>query len=221
MNIGFKVLKFMKYDAFFFDFDGVMADSVEVKTRAFAKLFAPYGAEIEAKVVDHHRHHGGMTRVDKFHFYYKEFLQEPLDDETLDALCRKFSQLVVDEVVRSPEIPGAEAFLQEWHNRVPCFVISSTPEDEIREIVQCRGLHKYLTEVLGAPTAKSENLKDILIKYDLKPSKCLFFGDAESDYRAAKMCRVDFLAILPGHDAPLLSVVPDVRWVKDFMQIKL
>ena len=27
------------YDAFVFDFDGVLADSVEVKTRAFAKLF--------------------------------------------------------------------------------------------------------------------------------------------------------------------------------------
>ena len=103
----------MRYEAFFFDFDGVLADSVEVKTRAFAKLFEPYGTEIEAKVVDHHRRNGGMTRVDKFRHYYKEFLQEPLNDEMLDSLCRKFSQLVVDEVVESPEIPGAEKFLQE------------------------------------------------------------------------------------------------------------
>ncbi|MEE9509964.1 MAG: HAD hydrolase-like protein [Candidatus Bathyarchaeia archaeon] len=55
----------MKYQAFFFDFDGVLADSVEVKTRAFAKLFESYGPEIQARVVEHHRKNGGMTRKDK------------------------------------------------------------------------------------------------------------------------------------------------------------
>lgn len=211
----------MKYVAFFFDFDGVLVDSVEVKTRAFAKLFEPYGAEIENKVVDHHRRHGGMTRIDKFRHYYKEFLQEPLNDKKLDNLCREFSQLVVDDIVFAPEIPGSEAFLKEWHNQVTCFVISATPENEIRGIVQRRGLQKYFKEVLGAPTTKIENLKSILIKYNFEPSRCLFFGDAESDYQAAKMCGVNFLAILPGHDAPLLRVVPDVMWAKDFMKVEI
>ncbi len=70
----------MKYQAFFFDFDGILADSVEVKTRAFAKLFESYGPEIQARVVEHHRKNGGMTRKDKFRHYYAEFLKSPLDD---------------------------------------------------------------------------------------------------------------------------------------------
>lgn len=211
----------MQYEAFFFDFDGVLADSVEVKTRAFAKLFEPFGAEIEAKVVDHHRRHGGMTRVDKFRHYYKVFLHELLSEETLDGLCQQFSQLVVNEVVFAPEIPGAEDFLKKYHKAVPCFVISASPEKEIREIVKRRELHKYFKEVLGAPTSKNKNLKNILIKYNLKPSECLFFGDAESDYRAAKRSGVNFLAILPGNGAPLLSIAPDVRWVKDFTMVEI
>lgn len=202
--------------AFFFDFDGVLADSVEVKTRAFARLFKPHGAEIVAKVVDHHRQHGGMTRVEKFGHYYREFLKEPLSDKVLADLCQQFSRLVVDEVVAAPEIKGAETFLMKWHGRVPCYVISATPDDEIREIVRRRGLEGFFKEVLGSSASKTENLKRLLDKYALEPAKCIFFGDAESDYRAARNCGVEFIAILPGQDAPLLKIAPDVRWTNDF-----
>ncbi len=41
--------------AIFFDFDGVLADSVEIKTLAFAKLFEQYGKEVVNIVVEHHR----------------------------------------------------------------------------------------------------------------------------------------------------------------------
>lgn len=202
--------------AFFFDFDGVLADSVEVKTRAFAKLFEPYGVEIAAKVVDHHRWHGGMTRVEKFRYYYREFLKKPLDDDVMERLCSEFSRLVVDQVVASPEIPGAEAFLTKWHDHISCFVISATPDDEIRQIVRRRGLEGFFKEVLGSSASKTENLKRLLDKYVLEPAKCIFFGDAESDYRAARNCGVEFIAILPGQDAPLLKIVPDVRRANNF-----
>ena len=202
--------------AFFFDFDGVLADSVEVKTQAFAMLFESYGTEIAAKVIDHHRRHGGMTRVEKFHYYYKEFLKETLTDKMLAELCWQFSRLVVDQVVSSPEIKGAEAFLVKWHGHIPCYVISATPDDEIRAIVRRRGLQMYFKEVLGSSASKRENLKILLDKYRFNPARCIFLGDAESDYRAAKECRVEFIAILPGSDAPLLKVVPDVRWVNNF-----
>lgn len=202
--------------AFFFDFDGVLADSVEVKTRAFAELFGPYGAEIVAKVVDHHRRHGGMTRVEKFRYYYREFLKKPLDDDAMKRLCSEFSRLVVDQVVASPEIPGAEAFLTKLHDHIRCFVISATPDDEIREIVRRRGLQNFFKEVLGSSASKSESVKTLLDKYKFNPARCIFFGDAESDYRAAKECGVEFMAILPEPDSPLLKIVPDVKWANNF-----
>jgi HAD superfamily hydrolase (TIGR01549 family) len=202
--------------AFFFDFDGVLADSVEVKTQAFARLFESFGPEIEAKVIDHHRRNGGMTRVDKFHYYYKEFLKEALSDEMLVELCGQFSKLVVDKVVSSPEIKGAEAFLIKWYEHIPCYVISATPDDEIRKIVRRRGLETYFKEILGSSASKKENLKRLLNEHRFNPAKCLFFGDAESDYLAAKECKVHFIAILAESDAPLLKIVPDVKWVANF-----
>lgn len=208
------------WQAFFFDFDGVLADSVEVKTRAFGQLFKPFGPEIAAKVVEHHRRHSGVTRVDKFHHYYKEFLGRTLDEAGLADLCSRFARLVVDEVVAAPEIFGAEAFLRRWAARLPCFVVSATPEAEIIEIVRRRGWSEYFEEVKGAPQSKKENLANLLARHRLMPARCLFFGDAESDYRAAQACGVPFLGILPDQQAPLLQAAPEVKWARDFTQME-
>jgi beta-phosphoglucomutase-like phosphatase (HAD superfamily) len=208
------------WQAFFFDFDGVLADSVEVKTRAFAQLFAPFGPEIAAKVVEHHRRYSGVTRVEKFRHYYQEFLGRALDEAGLADLCSRFARLVVGEVVAAPEIFGAEAFLHRWAAQLPCFVVSATPEEEIRKIVRRRGWSDYFEEVKGAPQSKKENLASLLGRHQLMPGRCLFFGDAESDYRAAQACGVHFLGILPDQQAPLLQAAPEVKWARDFTQVE-
>lgn len=211
----------MTYQAFFFDFDGVLADSVEVKTCAFAKLFKPYGSEIEAQVVSHHRRNGGMTRKDKFLHYYEEFLNKSLDDDEIERLCNRFSSMIVDELISCPEIRGAEDFLQRWYNKVPCFVVSATPDVELSEIIKRRGLGVYFREILGSNRSKQENIELLIKKYDLKPEKCLFFGDAESDYRAAVSYNVNFIGIIPGLDAPLLRVAQDINWARDFVDLDI
>lgn len=207
------------YQAFFFDFDGVLADSVEVKTKAFARLFEPFGPEVSAKVVDHHRRHSGVTRVDKFRHYYQEFLHQPLPEEELAELCRCFARLVVDEVVATPEIPGAERFLRLFVEKLPLFVVSAAPEAELQEIVRFRGWSRYFREVRGAPRSKRENLAILLQKYDLAAEHCLFFGDAEADYRAAQACGVRFIGIVPGPGAPLLQAEPQIEWCRDFTEM--
>ena len=57
-----------------FDFDGVLADSVNIKANAFAELYSPYGSEIVERVVTHHLANGGMSRFDKFNYYHNVYL---------------------------------------------------------------------------------------------------------------------------------------------------
>ena len=99
-------------------------------------------------------------------------------------------------------------------------MISATPEDEIRQIVHRRALKQYFKEVLGAPVSKESNLSLVLDKYSLEPYRCLFFGDAESDYDAAQIHAVNFLAILPGPEAHLLRVSPQLQWLRDFTEVE-
>lgn len=209
---------FNKYKAFIFDFDGVLADSVEIKTKAFAILFEKYGSEIQSKVAEYHRNNGGMTRRDKFVYYYQNFLNKSFVNEDIDDLCREFSALVVDKVVAAQEIPGSVKFLKTWHNKVKCFVVSATPDEEIREIARKRGINFYFEKILGSSCFKTEHVKFLIKKYGLNSDQCLFFGDAGSDYRAAIESSVDFIGILPDSNAPLLQIAPDILWYRDFLE---
>lgn len=208
------------WSAFIFDFDGVLTDSVEVKALAFAKLFEDYGQDIVQRVIAHHRANGGINRFDKFRLYYNEYLGKPISDTEIILLSEKFSRLVVDEIIAAPEIKGVTHFLNEYSDIIKCFVNSATPQNEIREIVERRGWSGYLKKVLGAPASKKDNLKYILNSYGLVPEKCLFFGDAVSDYEAARVCGVPFLGIVDNAEAPLLVSIPDILWVRNFQEVK-
>ena len=50
----------------FFDFDGVILNSVNVKTEAFRDMYKQYGDDIAQKVVNHHLANGGVSIFEKF-----------------------------------------------------------------------------------------------------------------------------------------------------------
>ena len=52
-----------------FDFDGVIAESVQVKTNAFAELYGPFGNDVVQKVISHHEANGGVSRYEKIKYY--------------------------------------------------------------------------------------------------------------------------------------------------------
>ncbi len=61
----------------FWDFDGVIKDSVEVKTQAYFQLFEPFGSVVAEKVREHHEANGGISRFDKLPIYLQWAGLEP------------------------------------------------------------------------------------------------------------------------------------------------
>ena len=59
-------------EAIFFDFDGVLVDSVSIKTEAFRKLFKGFGQQCVEALVYYHIEHGGISRV-KFNIFLKRY----------------------------------------------------------------------------------------------------------------------------------------------------
>ena len=86
----------MKYKNIIFDFDGVLAESVQIKTQAFYSLYVRYGKEIADQVVIHHKENGGMSRFEKFSYYHKTFLGIDLSKNDVQILSADFSKLVID-----------------------------------------------------------------------------------------------------------------------------
>ncbi|MGE4293546.1 MAG: HAD family hydrolase [Desulfovibrio sp.] len=209
----------MRFKAFFFDFDGVLADSEEVKTQAFSELFRQYGPDVMTRVAKHQHGHFGMNRYDNLRYYYSNFLGLELSQEQLDAECARFSALVVDAVSAAAEIPGARDFLERYTPRVPAWVISNVPQDEVRHIAARRGIAPFFQDIHGAPASKEENAGKLLDRLGLSPENVLFFGDSLSDLKAARTTGTKFLGILPGPDAPLLQKAPDITWVLNFREL--
>lgn len=186
----------MKLQAVFWDFDGVVLDSVDIKTRAFARMFRAYGQDVEKAVVDYHLAHGGISRSEKFRYYYSEFLNRPISEDEVQILGNEFSALVLEEVLAAPFIPGAlETLDLLLQTGVPSFVVSGTPEEELRHIVKVRQLLKYFTAVYGSPKSKTDIVSEILGENGYEASRCLFLGDAMTDYHAAIAAGTHFYGV--------------------------
>lgn len=187
----------MRWQAVFFDFDGVILDSVNIKTEAFAEMFRQYGPDIEAKVVDYHVAHGGVSRFEKFKYYYKNFLNQPVDENLIQKLAQQFSQLVIQKVLKAPFIDGALETLKELKSmNIPIYLVTATPEDEMLHILKKRNLVKYFSKIYGAPKPKNAIVENILHQGNYNATQCLYIGDAMSDYLAAKKNNVEFLGIV-------------------------
>ncbi len=181
------------WDAVLFDFDGVLVESVNEKTRAFAQIYREHGPEIEAKVVAHHLANGGMSRFDKFRIYQGEYLAADAGPAMVDALAERFAVMVEDSVCACPECEGAGALLAALHARVPLYVVSATPTEELQRIVARRQLTHYFEDVRGAPTAKRDHIADLISLGGFRTERTLFIGDAMNDYNAAQAAVVRFI----------------------------
>ena len=205
-----------KYDALFFDFDGVLTDSVDIKSEAFLALYLDATQVQKNEILDYHLKNGGMSRYKKIEYYNREIFD--LDDsvEAIEALAQRFSQLVVEKVVSSEEIAGAGEFLEAVHSKTPLFIVSGTPENELTEIIRRRYSVDIFQEVLGSPTLKHEHLKYLLMKYGFTAENCLFFGDALGDKEASESCGIPFIAINPAKSLREVIENPYADWL-DFM----
>ena len=205
-------MKASDWQAIIFDFDGVLVESVDIKTQAFADLYQSYGEKIVNNVVRYHRMNGGLSRYHKFRHFQQHFLKmPPLTQDEEQELDRRFSKLVVEAVVASKPVPGANKLIHETATRIPLFIASGTPEAELNIIVASRGMESYFTEVRGSPKSKQTLIAEILSSHSLTPTRVLMIGDALIDYQSAQANNVAFLGrVRVGDNSPFPEQVNTV-----------
>lgn len=177
----------------FFDFDGVLAESVNVKTEAFRQLYLPFGKEIADRVVAHHLDNGGISRFEKIRLYHRSWLNEELTDEQVQEWAQKFSELVLQGVIDAPEVRGAQTFLDNHSSKYACWIITGTPTEEIKIILDKRGWKNYFIEAFGSPNKKPHWTEHILAQNQLKREETVFIGDALADYEASQHSKLHYI----------------------------
>lgn len=181
-----------RYATLFWDFDGVIKDSVAVKSDAFERLFAPFGAELARRVRLHHESNGGMSRYEKIPLYLRWAGLEASEAE-VSRYCDLFAAAVRQAVIDSPWVPGAREYLQDNRQRQRFVLVTATPQAEIEDILAALSLTSCFREVHGAPTSKSDAIESVLARLQSSRAEALFIGDSDSDYAAATATGVAFL----------------------------
>lgn len=179
-----------------FDCDGVLLDSVPVKTRAFGRLAEPFGEEARDRFVLYHKVHGGVSRYRKFEWFFREVLGREITPEESELWGKKFSEYALDEVRRCDLIPGALQTLEHWHGKLPLYVCSGAPTQELKEVLTERSLAQFFEGIYGSPPAKGQLLKEIIRSQSaLLPDEALMIGDSVTDEDAAKEAGSQFYGI--------------------------
>jgi HAD superfamily hydrolase (TIGR01549 family) len=198
--------------AIIFDVDGVIIESAEIKTKAFELLFADYPDKLP-EMIDYHNRNSGYSRYVKFRHFYEKILGQELSPEKEKELGDRFSQIVLEEVIKAPLVTGVEDFLKRNHRRYLQFVVSGTPEEELSYILRQRGLDIYFQGAYGTPRTKPELAKRILAEHQLSSQEVVFIGDAESDKMAAAEAGIIFVARINGSD----NTLDNCTWkIRDF-----
>jgi phosphoglycolate phosphatase-like HAD superfamily hydrolase len=151
-------------------------------------------------VIAYHVAHEGISRMEKILYCHEAFLGIQLREDHLAELAGKYSALVKQVVIDCDSVPGALDFLQAHSANLPMFVVSGTPEEELKDIVEVRGLSRYFTSVHGSPHHKVSIVNEQLQLHGLDRDQCLFVGDSMTDYDAAWDTGLSFIGrVGQGH----------------------
>lgn len=191
------------YRYIFFDFDGVIVDSVDAKIAAFGELYDEFGSEVRRKVEAYQRAVPGETRFDKIPRFHRDLLGISLTSSQVSEWCDRLSDIVLDQVVASPLLPDvAQVLGMLMRQGTPCFIVSGTPDDELHQIVQRKGLDPFFKSVHGSPAKKAAIVREIMSGLGIAAEDCLFIGDAMTDFDCAAECGLGFLGCAPDGKGP-------------------
>ncbi|CAK0764368.1 Phosphoglycolate phosphatase-like HAD superfamily hydrolase [Azospirillaceae bacterium] len=193
MGCNIMTVSYRRLSALFFDFDGVILESADIKTAAFEALFASVPEHLP-QIVSLHRRLGGVSRYEKFSMIHRDILRVPFSDAERIMLGERFSALIADALRFCPMVPGVLMALETLQRyKIPFFVVSGTPQEELEELCAQRDLTRFFVEIHGSPRTKIEILSDILARFGLRATETAMIGDAMTDYEAARAVGARFI----------------------------
>ena len=174
------------------DFDGVIVESNSIKDLAFDRLFRDEPKH-HAEIMAYHLAHNAVDRHEKFRYIAECILHREPTTELLSQWALQFSKDTRQAIISCPFVPGAEDFLRKFHDKIPLYLASATPQDELDLIVKARKIRHYFVEVFGAPEKKRVMISKVLARESAAPEDCLFVGDSQEDWASAEEMGIGFI----------------------------
>lgn len=177
----------------FFDFDGVILDSLDIKEIGFSKIFNKYNNEDIEKILCFHRENLGKSRFIKIKYFYNNILNKDISSDEVNDYANNFSEIMRAELNdKSRLISDSIEYIKNNYKNKKLFIVSGTEEIELKWLCAKLNITSYFVDIKGSPTSKEKNVKDIIDKYFLLRENSVMIGDSVNDYDAAKFNKIKF-----------------------------
>ena len=181
--------------ALVFDFDGVILDSNHIKDETFFELYKKYGKKFSNYVLNHHKSNRGISRFEKFKIYHKIIFDNNIKKKEIEKLNQSMNSIIIKSMMKTKLIYGIKHFLKNYHKIYDCFIISASPEGELKEICDKKKISNYFIKIYGSPDNKFKNLNKLIKSYKYKRKEILYLGDSSNDYFFAKKSKISFINV--------------------------
>ena len=180
-----------KFQYLFWDFDGVIKDTIRVKGEAFKDLFFEESESFKTKILNYHLENQGISRHEKI----KEYLiwKKNYNQKNLKHYLDQFSSIVVDKVLQSNWYEDVKDYILINNYNQNHFLLTQTPQEEIESILNQSNFIKNFNKIYGWPNKKSEVIKKIIKDFSFKKKKCIMIGDSKTDLNASRDNKITFL----------------------------
>lgn len=206
-------LKFLEIkgscDALFWDFDGVIMDSMSVRDEAFRHVLRDYPSDLVDALVTWHKANGGLSRYVKFARFQEVMLGIPKDEVQIKDWAAEFSRYctarLCDPAILIEETVLMLPILAEIQ---PMHIVSGSDGVELNALCQTLGLSRYFRSIHGSPTPKIDLVRQLLDKHDYRLDRCWLIGDSKNDLEAARTNSIGFI----GFGEHELRQCSDIFW---------
>lgn len=199
-------LRFDSFKLVIFDFDGVIANSNPIKTRAFYLSALKYlGEDCARHLSQYHIQNGGISRYEKFKYILnhasikaekKELLFSQLLHEFSYSLARELSN--VDIACNLSSLRQA-CPQQKW------FIASGSDENELKDLCDSKNISCLFDGgIYGSPRDKVSIVTSLL---EVNPDRpAIMIGDSKLDYDASLVNKISFIFCKDWSDTSIEAI---------------
>ena len=182
-----------KYSTIFWDFDGVILNSDNIRTEGFKYIFDSYSKKEIDMLINYHKINGGLSRYEKIEFFSQKILDEKLNDEQKRQYAQLYSNYCKERLCdKNLLIKSSINFIKENHKNFDFHLVSASDEKELIYISSNLDIKKYFKSISGSPVNKIENIKKLLKSNNYNESRCCLIGDSINDKFAATENKISF-----------------------------
>ncbi|HED7339548.1 TPA: HAD family hydrolase [Campylobacter coli] len=179
-----------------FDFDGVILDSVELKTQAFAELFQEFPKNKVQELLEFHVQNGGISRYCKIQYFFENILCEEISDKEISNYAKSYSQLTKERLCNPKYIiKETFEFIKKNQAHYNMHIASGADEQDLLKICDKLKLTQYFLSIHGSPIDKDILVKNILINNNYQNKETILIGDSINDFEVALKNNIYFYGV--------------------------